>query len=407
LVGIIDSGISPHPDLNANLLPGWNFVNKNNNTNDTTGHGTQVAGVVGAVANNRLGITGVCWDVGLVPLHVDDPGDNERGLADRIIQAVSYAINTNIDILNCSKEMYGLRQNEAFFQGITNYTGLFVIAAGNIGMDIDNKVNEHEYPLLKGISEFPNVIIVGAIGRNGNRWVGDPLSSNYGSKTVHLFAPGEDILTTDAGGSYVSVPGTSFAAPHVAGAAALIKSAYPHLTPAELKTIILSKVVTNGKLAGLCTTNGRLDVKNALDSQGTVTAYFDIIFHNPAWSAIGIIGRFYLFNNGKWSFVERGFKSDIKTLPNNYDISSFLKAGTVPAAIKEKFNDENPFTTTLEVMIPAYEPRFGNHYAGITVGITLSGSTVTFSHINSTNRPIGSNMVYNNFIKITNKQGSL
>jgi hypothetical protein len=230
--------------------------------------------------------------------------------------------------------------------------------------------------------------------------------SNYGKSTVHLFAPGNDIRLLNNSGSYYWDKGTSLAAPHVAGAAALIKSVYPFLTTLEIKNAILNNV-TKMKTLNDCSSGGLLNVEAALKSLGTIVGYFDIKFNNPSWGASGVIGRFYLFTNGKWTFVERGFRfNNSLTLANNYNISSFLQASPVPSAIVNKLNGRT-LNTTFEVMIPAYDVRFGQHHTGITVGFKLSGSTVTFSHINNTNTAIGSDNLYNKIFKITNKQGNL
>jgi len=394
IVGIIDSGISPHEDLNANLLSGWNFENNNSNTIDTTGHGTKVAGVVGAAGNNYTGIAGVCWDVSLVPLV---NRDDARYFVNDAISAISFAASAGIGTINFSQ--YCELPVTILDTAVQNYNGLFVCAAGNstIGNNIDNN---DLYVLL---SQRPNTIIVGAINSSGY-----PSNSNVGKNTVHLFAPGEDIRTTGAGGGYLNDSGSSYATPHVAGAAALLKSVYPFLTAPQIKKVILGYVTKDtARLGNYCITGGRLNVEAALKSQGTVVGYFDIKFNNPNWGgAPGVIGRFYLFNDGKWTFVERGFKCSSQTLPNNYNISSFLQASPVPAAIVSYLNNRI-LNTTLEVMIPAYNPSFSLHYTGITVSFKLSGSTVTFSHINNTNRPIGSAMFYSNIFKITNKQGTL
>ena len=97
LVGIIDTGIAPHPDLNANLVSGRNFIPGANiyDTNDTNGHGTHVAGIVGAVGHNNVGISGVCWNIGLVPLKIS-------GSTIEIVSALTYARNSLIPIVNFS-----------------------------------------------------------------------------------------------------------------------------------------------------------------------------------------------------------------------------------------------------------------------------------------------------------------
>ena len=255
-VGVIDTGIADHPDLNANVEEGWDFVNNNNITDDDpTGHGTHVAGIIGACGNNVTGVVGVNWQVSLVPLQVAiwDSEDSEWIMSGSgTISAITWAKDNDIPILNYSAgtyEPWGAVKN-----ALESYTGLFVCSAGNgilnestnVNEGVDTDVTPHypsEYsdesnPAYSGVSD--RVISVGAIAQSGQR----ALFSNYGTDTVSIFAPGVSILSTvpdeiDSTG-YALFSGTSMAAPHVAGVAALILSAEPTLTASQIKDIILN-----------------------------------------------------------------------------------------------------------------------------------------------------------------------
>jgi hypothetical protein len=405
MVGILDSGIGPHPDLDAHLLPGFNFEDYNDDTNDTTGHGTQVAGIVGAVGNNNTGIAGVCWNVSLVPLVI---GNNARYLFDRIISAISFAISADIGILNFSQGNFEHQTNIALIKdAVQNYSGLFVAAAGNENTDMSN--NSYYFKnFYSDLSQLNHVIIVGAIASSGNRWDATPSTtfpygSNYSNTIVHLFAPGADIRTTYYD-DYEYVAGTSIAAPHVAGAAALLLSLNPFLTAAQIKTVILNNVTVSPALSDLCTTGGRLNVQQALNSQGTVVGFFDIKYHNAGVSEV--IGRFYLFNDGRWTFVERGFRSNPKSIPVTYPFAYKLQAGPVPVAIGNYLGNRT-INTPVEVLLPSTDPRFGIHYAGITVNFQITSAGVTITDLNYDSiRPVGADS-YSYIFKIANKQGSL
>ena len=285
-VGVIDSGVANHEDLNANIATGRDFVNNDNVTNDdVVGHGTHVAGIIGAIGNNGKGIAGVAWDVQIVPLQIaDSTGDI---ILEAIIKAINHAIANNIDILNFS---IGLGEEVIAVKNvIANYTGLFVCSAGN--KDSDNDIfaaYPSNYSYDNSLGE--RVISVGAIMENNKRptvkdWGfdlnGNPQGSNYGATTVSLFAPGSNILSTypmelcaeeseinsgheDVG--YHKLHGTSMAAPFVAGVAALMLSVNPNLTAQELKAGIMNNVDKVDALEGLCVSGGKLNAFKAVSS---------------------------------------------------------------------------------------------------------------------------------------------
>lgn len=235
-VGVIDTGIANHSDLNANLLPGWDFYNENSITNDDlSSHGTHVAGTIGATGTTNDGVIGVSPKISLVPLQVVN--ENNKWPLDAVIKAITWAINNNIDILNYSGG--GNFEDEARRLAISNFSGLFVAAAGN-----DNRNNDvvKHYPsdYSRGQEFSDRFISVGNINESGNR----SSSSNYGEKSVSIYAPGTNILSTVPltynSLGYALKSGTSMAAPHVTGVAALLLSLDPTLTGSELKSIIIN-----------------------------------------------------------------------------------------------------------------------------------------------------------------------
>jgi len=419
-VGIIDTGIASHPDLNGNVIQGFNFVDYDDITDDTDGHGTKVAGIAGAVGNNGSGITGVCWDLSMVPLRMSTGSGTQIGaLQSPTIQAISLAISANIGILNYS-------QNPAFdfpnlttttfqplYDAIDNYTGLFVQAAGNENGNINpsgsNPAPTRNYFVglrkRNGV-ERNNVIIVGAINISGNRWVDtvNGQGSNYGNSTVHLFAPGGGIVSTISGGGFLGDSGTSFAAPHVAGVAALLKSVNPFLTTLQVKNAILTNV-TKYSGASDSSSGGRLNAQAAVNSLGTVVGFIDLNYNNSG--VYEKIGRFYLFNNGKWTFVERGFRRSPQASPNlvRYPLASYLQMGPVPSAVST-FLGNRVINTPIEVLIPAMDPRMGQHHGGVTVNIQITKNGVTITDGNSI-RAVDSDAFCCYVFKIANKQGTL
>lgn len=250
-VGVIDTGIDQnHPDIrenmwttwNGRLIYGWNFADNSSDSMDLDGHGSHVAGTIGAVGNNRIGITGVCWQVRVAAL--------KFGLdVASAIAAIDFANYYKISILNAS--WGGRAYSQALKDAIDQYDGLFVASAGNDG------TNNDVDPMYPASYDCKNIISVAAV---------DPYDtlarfSNYGLKTVDIAAPGTNILSLDLAGEYSPLNGISMAAPHVAGAAALLKSSMPNISTITLKRIILSSAMENPELKGKILTGGILDME--------------------------------------------------------------------------------------------------------------------------------------------------
>ena len=267
-VGVIDSGIQyNHPDLVSNLdtTKSMNFTNGQSvldpTPTDTVNHGTCVASVIGAKGNNNIGIAGTAWNLKLISLKVDDYNleiYNSQAVSS-VISAIDYAIANNIMLLNYSS---GWKHDASIPEPllnpleviISNYPGLFVVAAGNSNDDLgDIKV----YPACFHLN---NMITVGASNQNNEVCY----FSNFGESDVDLFAPGMGILVAKNNGSYENRNGTSFAAPYVTGVAALIKSIRPEFLGPKLKEIIMNNVDTVSSLSNMCVSGGKLNAYKAL-----------------------------------------------------------------------------------------------------------------------------------------------
>gem|GEM_PF-1037326 len=248
-VAVVDTGVqSNHPDLAANMVAGWNFFEGNANTSDTDGHGTHVAGTIGARGNNGQGITGVNWRVKLMPLRVGDATDIP---ASAVVSAFQHACANGADVVNGSFGGYGA--STAIHDAITACPGaLFVFAAGNDGVSNDT------YPVFPCNDPAKNVVCVAATNAS------DQLApfSNHGT-SVELAAPGAGILSTVPGSTYDMFDGTSMAAPHVSGAAALVLAHRPTLTPTQVRQALLLSAEGTSWLTGLVE-RGRLNVARAL-----------------------------------------------------------------------------------------------------------------------------------------------
>lgn len=294
VVAVVDTGIDyTHPDLNDNIWinsgeygsgketngiddddngyiddwHGWDFVNDDNDPMDDNSynyvyHGTHVAGIIGAEGNNNYGVTGVTWDVQLMPLKVLNY--RGQGTDADVISAIDYALAKSVPISNNS---YGGPTYNASLlyalQAARSAGHLFVAAAGNLGINCDG--TEKEYPASYNPD---NIISVLATADDDTK----PNWSNYGATTVDVGAPGgEDdtqnnynINSTMPGPDYQYEDGTSMAAPYVAGTAALALARIPGLTYIQIKTRIIDDADYKAALNGKCVANGRLNAYNVV-----------------------------------------------------------------------------------------------------------------------------------------------
>lgn len=310
VVAVIDTGITNHPDLNANILPGYDFISdaamardgggRDSNPNDegdwygdnecqagypgsnSSWHGTHVAGTVAAVTNNSTGVAGTAFNAKVVPVRVlGKCGGYTSDIADAIVWASGGTVsgvpaNANpAEVINLSlggggscSTTYQNAINGAVGRGTT-----VVVAAGNSNTNVSSSVP----------ANCPNVIAVAATTSAGAR----ASFSNYGTG-IDISAPGQGILstlnsgtTTPGSASYASYNGTSMAAPHVAGVVALMQSVAPSpLSPAQVESIIKS---TARPLPGACSGGCGAGI---IDADAAVTAAINGTTPNPGGTVL-------------------------------------------------------------------------------------------------------------------------
>jgi subtilisin family serine protease len=247
------NGIDDDGDGRIDDVHGWDFVDGDNQPQDGNGHGTHVAGTVGARGNDGNGVAGVSWSTSLMPLRVLD--DSGSGFVSDAVTAYSFAARSGARIVNASLggSSFSRAEDDAIAAAPDT---LFVVAAGNDAQDNDTSP---DYPCDY---DLPNVVCVAATDEN------DALASfsNYGATNVDLAAPGVDIVSTWPGNRYALSSGTSMATPHVSGAAALVLAHSPSLTTAGVRAALLGSVDAVPALAGEVATGGRLDVAAALSA---------------------------------------------------------------------------------------------------------------------------------------------
>lgn len=242
VVAIVDTGIDfNHPDLVNNLWTGpqgehgYTAVNGtiNNGGMDDHYHGTHVAGTVGAIGNNEIGVAGINWQTKLASfkfLKSNGTGGSFDALLcmDRMIDLKK--AGQNIRVANHSWGGYGTDEALAeIFRAAEDAGILNVCAAGNESRNTD------QYPFIPGGLAVDSIVTVLA----SHAFDDKAYFSNYGLLSTDIFAPGTTILSTKLGGGYWNLNGTSMASPHVAGAAAMLFGMNPALTPAQARTILL------------------------------------------------------------------------------------------------------------------------------------------------------------------------
>ena len=242
-------------DLNGFVddLVGWDFVNNDNDPMDDNRHGTHVAGTIGAIGNNGVGVAGINWDVRLMGLKFI--AASGVGSSDDAQTALAYAQQEGARMTNNS--WGGGPFSQSFLNSViaNDEAGmLFVAAAGN------SNGNNDLLSAYPSNYDVKNVIAVSATDHN-DEYAG---FSSYGATRVHLAAPGNAVLSTTLSRSYTALSGTSMATPHVAGAAALIWAEHPFAAHDEIKQILLETVDPIEDPVKTTITNGRLNIERAL-----------------------------------------------------------------------------------------------------------------------------------------------
>src|SRR6266404_507659 len=285
VVAVLDSGVDySHPDLANNIwsrppiimayrdddltpegpvddVHGFNVVEDNGDPMDDNGHGTHCAGIIGAEGGNGIGIAGVNWNVKIMPLKFMDA--EGTGTTKDAIEAINYVIDrkragVNVRVISASwgstAKSRALEDviREAYEEGI-----LFVAAAGNSSSDND------ETPHYPSSYNLGNVVSVAALNRH------DELASfsNYGAKSVHIAAPGEEILSTWLKNGYEEKKGTSMATPFVAGVAALALAQNPKMSVDDLRARLLKSVDQVPSLKGRVSSGGRINAAKAVGAE--------------------------------------------------------------------------------------------------------------------------------------------
>jgi subtilisin family serine protease len=309
VVALLDTGIDyNHVDLAANMFRneadcntngidddgngsiddcyGIDPANNDSNPFDDNGHGTHTAGTVGAVGNNGVGVVGVNWTVRLMPCKfLDNKGSGSTADAVTCLDYVAHMKDRGVNIVATNNSWGGGGFSQALYDAIDAQRQrgiLFIAAAGNGGSDGIGDNNDAT-PTYPANYDLPNVIAVASTTRT------DALSSfsNFGRRTVHIGAPGQDILSTIPSNGYTTMSGTSMATPHVAGVAALLKAQDPSRDWRAIRNLILAGGDNNSNLTANTVTGKRLNAFGSLTcSNSTVLSRLRPVQN----SVIGTVG---------------------------------------------------------------------------------------------------------------------
>ena len=416
VVAIIDTGIRyTHQDLSGNMwlnpgeIPangldddgngyiddvyGINAITGTGNPMDDNDHGTHVAGTVAATAFDTGNHVGVAWDARLMALKFLD--SDGRGDVSGAIACIDYAIANGASIINASWGGPGYSQALKDVIDAAGTAGvLFVAAAGNSGINTDTS------PFYPAGYDSSNIISVAAIDRDGSR----AFFSNYGYGSVDLGAPGADIWSTTASSdsSYASFNGTSMAAPHVSGVAALVADHFSSAGVYELRTALLQSATPLTSLNGLTSTGGMINAEAALLMEEDGDMEFQVASERGAliagqmnvitvvvtdlYAVTGAIVTGYLDGESPVAFLDDGIAPD--AVANDAVYSASLLAPTEPESIDFHVSataaGKNPSTAVVTFSI--INPPDNDNFADRTI-LPTSETVAYGTNIESTLEP--------------------
>lgn len=381
IIAVIDTGIDyNHPDLVDNMwkneieaagksgvdddnngvvddIYGYNAINGSGNPRDDQGHGSHCAGTIGARANNGIGVAGVNWNVRMMAVKFLDASGSGT-LADAI-KAIDYATKMGAHVLSNSWGGGGFSQT--LFDSIqrSNDAGaIFIAAAGN---EYNNNDTHATYPATYQVD---NVVAVAAIDNRGSK----ADFSNYGRKTVHLGAPGVNVMST-TGGGYKSFSGTSMATPHVAGVAALLWANESSLTAKEVKERLVATVRPLASMKNKTRSGGMVDAYGALtNTQAPPDA------NDPS----------------NWASVSVDYRSESPYKPNTNQTFEISVPGAKEVSLYfEKMNVESgyDFITLYDASGAKIQTLTGVNDESFSLPVTGSYVKVVFKSDNSVEKP--------------------
>jgi subtilisin family serine protease len=312
-VALIDSGIATdQPDLQGQVLNGYDFVNRDDDPTDDNGHGTFVAGIIAANSNN-IGIKGLYEFAQIIPVKVID--ENGFGTYEDTASGIIYAVDNGAKIINLSIGGYGY---SLLLQDAIDYAfekGCIIVAAGG-----NDGVEQKIYP-----AAYPNVIGVAALNSDGQVW-----SSSNSGRHIDVSAPGENILSTGLDGNYIYASGTSGSAAIVSALAAMLVSEKPDLSSFFIERLIIQSSEAIEEIDKKFR-NGKINALAALNQQVKP-------FHDVAIESVNL--ESLINEKDKEGFIEVGIKNrgsyPSETTKINVYVNEKLIAKDIDIAVSDK-----------------------------------------------------------------------
>lgn len=379
-IAVLDTGVTKTGDLANALVGGYNYVSNNSNTTDDFGHGTTVASLVAGRGNNGQGMAGGCWSCVIMPVKVLDK--TGYGNDSNIAKGIVYATNNGAKIINMS--LGGTDTSKVLSDAVAyaNVKGVLVVAAaGNAGNT--SQKNTKQYP-----AAYVDVVAVGATERGSDTRASFSSYNKPGDIWVDMAAPGVVTGMDRYGNYHTGEPGTSFAAPMVAGAAGLIKTMHPEYTGWSLQRALLTSARPIGGNGWV--KYGMLDAEKALTvgTDPTPPSIGGLSTPGEGWRVRGKIPVKTTGVADSWSgirnvdlFVDGAYKAQDRTSPYEFTYDTAGRNGKVKIEIKvyDKAGNRTVFTrsviadNTLPTVKITSGPANGKKVSG-TVKLTATAS---------------------------------
>ncbi|MBG1260852.1 S8 family peptidase [Nostoc commune] len=393
IVAVVDTGVDyNHEDLKNNIWRntkeiagnsidddgngyiddnyGWNFSDKNNNTLDNNGHGTHVSGTI-AGENNNYGVTGIAYNAKIMPVKVLN--ESGSGSYSSISKGIRYAVDNGANVINLS--LGGGSSNRTLESAIDYASSkgvIVVMAAGNDGDSLP------DYPARYA---YKSGIAVGAVDKNNNM---PDFSNRSGTNEIsYVTAPGVKVYSSVPNNQYATYSGTSMAAPHVAGVVALMLSANPNLTDAQVRQIVAETSENSTQ-----STNFSSNISSSVPSQAMSTTSY--AYPDTAGNSLqSTISSFSNFKISNVSSLARQVISNNNLLPINATTKNYLISQTFSSFNSFNFGSliGQGITKTAQYLTPETISSFNSYDVGSLMGqaITKTAEYLTPETISSFN----------------------